>query len=72
MEFDYLAIGEEIDPEGYVLTTYSVKTDLKIEKAARAIAAEQSTGTWTDISTTLEYRRHLRRTTLVLHSGSKA
>ncbi|MHC1564743.1 MAG: RuBisCO large subunit C-terminal-like domain-containing protein [Candidatus Syntropharchaeales archaeon] len=54
MKFDYLAIGEEIDPEGYVLTTYSVKTDLPIEKAARAIAAEQSTGTWTDISTTSE------------------
>ncbi|HEC57132.1 MAG TPA: ribulose 1,5-bisphosphate carboxylase large subunit [Candidatus Syntrophoarchaeum butanivorans] len=48
---DYLAIGEDLDPEGYIFATYRVKTDLPIEKAARAIAAEQSTGTWTDIST---------------------
>jgi len=34
-----------------VVCVYKVFTNLKIEQAARAIAAEQSTGTWTDIST---------------------
>lgn len=34
-----------------VLCAYKVITDLPIKKAAMAIAAEQSTGTWTDIST---------------------
>ena len=34
-----------------VLCAYKVTTDLPIRKAAMAIAAEQSTGTWTDIST---------------------
>lgn len=34
-----------------VLCAYKVTTDLPIKKAAMAIAAEQSTGTWTDIST---------------------
>ncbi|OFV68178.1 MAG: ribulose bisophosphate carboxylase [Candidatus Syntrophoarchaeum caldarius] len=52
MDEPYIAIGEKIDPEGYILTTYRVKTDLEMKKAARAIAAEESTGTWTDISTT--------------------
>jgi len=34
-----------------VLCAYKVTTDLAIKKAASAIAAEQSTGTWTEIST---------------------
>ncbi|MEM4263230.1 MAG: RuBisCO large subunit C-terminal-like domain-containing protein [Thermoplasmata archaeon] len=34
-----------------VLCAYKVTTDLPIKKAALAIAAEQSTGTWTEIST---------------------
>ena len=51
MEYSYLALGEEIDPKDYVITKYRVTTDLPMEKAAENIAAEQSTGTWTGIST---------------------
>ena len=47
----YLALGENIDADGYVVCKYRVTTDLPMEKAAEAIAAEQSTGTWTGIST---------------------
>jgi ribulose-bisphosphate carboxylase large chain len=32
-----------------VIAKYSVETDLSIEKAAEEIAAEQSTGTWTEV-----------------------
>ncbi len=49
--YSYMALGEEIDKDAYVVTKYRVSTDLPIEKAAEAIAAEQSTGTWTGIST---------------------
>ena len=49
--YSYLALGEEIDREAYVVAKYRVTTDLPMEKAAEAIAAEQSTGTWTGIST---------------------
>ncbi len=49
--YSYMALGEEIDRDAYVVTKYRVSTDLPIEKAAEAIAAEQSTGTWTGIST---------------------
>lgn len=51
MEYSYLHIGEPGDPEKYVVCRYRVTTDLPMEKAAEAIAAEQSTGTWTGIST---------------------
>lgn len=44
-------IGEKIDRDAHVVCKYRVTTDLPIEKAAEAIAAEQSTGTWTGIST---------------------
>ena len=47
----YLHIGEEIDPDDYVICKYKISTDLGMDKAAAAIAAEQSTGTWTGIST---------------------
>ncbi len=47
----YLHLGEPIDQDNYVVCKYRVTTDLPIEKAAEAIAAEQSTGTWTGIST---------------------
>ncbi len=47
----YLHIGEPEDPDKYVICKYRVTTDLPMEKAAEAIAAEQSTGTWTGIST---------------------
>ena len=47
-------IGEEIDVDRYVICDYRVTTDLPMEKAANAIAAEQSTGTWTDLTTTTQ------------------
>ena len=47
----YLHLGEPVDQDNYVVCKYRVTTDLPIEKAAEAIAAEQSTGTWTGIST---------------------
>ena len=47
----YLHLGEPEDPDKYVICKYRVTTDLPMEKAAEAIAAEQSTGTWTGIST---------------------
>jgi ribulose-bisphosphate carboxylase large chain len=37
-----------------VVTKYYVETDLPIKEAAGAIAAEQSTGTWTEVSTLKE------------------
>lgn len=49
--YSYLHLGEQPDPDRYVICKYRVSTDLPIEKAAEAIAAEQSTGTWTGIST---------------------
>ncbi len=50
----YMHIGEKIDPDAYVVCEYRVTTDLPMEKAANSIAAEQSTGTWTDLTTTTE------------------
>ncbi len=32
-----------------LIAKYHVETDLPIKKAAEAIAAEQSTGTWTEV-----------------------
>ncbi|MDO5852905.1 MAG: RuBisCO large subunit C-terminal-like domain-containing protein [Thermoplasmata archaeon] len=49
--FSYLHLGEPEDPDRNVVCRYRVTTDLPMEKAAEAIAAEQSTGTWTSIST---------------------
>lgn len=49
--YSYLHIGEPEDPDRNVVCKYRVTTDLPMEKAAEAIAAEQSTGTWTGIST---------------------
>lgn len=47
-------LGEQVDPDGYVVCEYRVTTDIPMEKAAASIAAEQSTGTWTDLTTTTE------------------
>ncbi|MBQ8179372.1 MAG: ribulose 1,5-bisphosphate carboxylase large subunit [Candidatus Methanomethylophilaceae archaeon] len=49
--YTYLHLGETVDPDRYVICKYRVTSKLPIEKAADAIAAEQSTGTWTGIST---------------------
>lgn len=49
--YSYLHLSEPEDPDRNVVCRYRVTTDLSMEKAAEAIAAEQSTGTWTGIST---------------------
>ena len=49
--YSYLHLGEKIDLDAHVVCKYRVTTDLPIEEAANAIAAEQSTGTWTGITT---------------------
>jgi len=51
MEYSYLHLGERMDPDEYVVCKYRVTTELPMEKAAESLAAEQSTGTWTGIST---------------------
>lgn len=49
--YSYLHLGEPEDPDRNVVCRYKVSTDLPMDRAAEAIAAEQSTGTWTGIST---------------------
>ncbi|MCL2712806.1 MAG: RuBisCO large subunit C-terminal-like domain-containing protein [Methanomassiliicoccaceae archaeon] len=51
MEYSYLHLGEKADPDEYVICKYRITTNLPMEKAAESLAAEQSTGTWTGIST---------------------
>lgn len=48
---EYLALGGSLDPENYVFAEYRVQTDDDMKNVAAAIAAEQSTGTWTAVST---------------------
>ncbi len=47
----YLHIGEKVDPDKFVLCKYRITTELSMREAAAAIASEQSTGTWTGVST---------------------
>ena len=47
----YLHLGESVDPDAHVICTYKITTDMDIRLAAAAVATEQSTGTWTGIST---------------------
>jgi ribulose-bisphosphate carboxylase large chain len=42
-----------------VRTTYYVESDMPIEKAAKEIAAEQSTGTWTTVPAEREVHENL-------------
>ncbi len=49
--YSYLHIDEDVDQDAFVICDYRVTTEMKMEAAAEAIAAEQSTGTWTGIST---------------------
>ncbi|MHA1238075.1 MAG: RuBisCO large subunit C-terminal-like domain-containing protein [Candidatus Odinarchaeia archaeon] len=48
----YLALGEKLDPDKYVIAEYRIESDLPLEIAAQKLAEEESTGTWTDITTT--------------------
>jgi len=47
----YLHLGESVDPDAHVICKYKIITDMDIRLAAAAVATEQSTGTWTGIST---------------------
>lgn len=47
----YLHLGESVDPDAHVICKYKILTDMDIRLAAAAVATEQSTGTWTGIST---------------------
>jgi len=49
--YSYMHLKDDVDRDSHVICKYRVTTDLPIEKAAEALAAEQSTGTWTGIST---------------------
>ena len=50
-KYDYLHLGENIDPEKFIITEFYVESDLKLLEVAEAIAAESSVGTWTELST---------------------
>lgn len=60
MKEEYLAIGEELDPEEYLVCDYRVKSDMPIETAGSRIAEEESTGTWTRPTTLTDdiYRKY--------------
>lgn len=47
-------IGEEIDPEKYIITEFYFESQLPNEEAAEQIAAESSIGTWTEVQTMKE------------------
>lgn len=53
MEYEerYLHLDSPVDEDAHVICKYKVTTDLKMTTAAAAIATEQSTGTWTKLST---------------------
>jgi ribulose-bisphosphate carboxylase large chain len=51
MANSYLHLGENIDQDAFVVCDYRVTTQLPMTMAAEAIAAEQSTGTWTGLTT---------------------
>lgn len=50
----YMALGQELSPNDYVMCVYKVITDMPLDMAANAIAAEESTGTWTKVVSTDE------------------
>ncbi|MBN1160231.1 MAG: ribulose 1,5-bisphosphate carboxylase [Candidatus Diapherotrites archaeon] len=47
----YLALGEDIKLDDYLVAVYKIDSALPLDKAAATIAAEQSTGTWTNVVT---------------------
>ena len=54
MKSIYLALGEEVDPEKYIICNFFYESNLSNEEAAESIAAESSIGTWTDVKTMKE------------------
>jgi ribulose-bisphosphate carboxylase large chain len=62
----YLHLGERIDMDAHVVCVYKIKTSqMTMREAAAAIATEQSTGTWTEIST-LKEENFLKRSGKVI------
>lgn len=53
-EFDmaYVNLNMNVDKESHIIADYILESDLPLEVAAEKLAAEESTGTWTEISTT--------------------
>ena len=54
MKSIYLALGEEVDPEKYIICKFFYESNLSNEEAAESVAAESSIGTWTDVKTMRE------------------
>jgi ribulose-bisphosphate carboxylase large chain len=62
----YLHIGEKIDMDAHVICKYKIKTSrMTMSEASAAIATEQSTGTWTEVST-LKEENFLKRSGKVI------
>ena len=49
--YAYLHLGEKVNPETHIFAKFYVESTFPLEKAASAIAAESSVGTWTGLST---------------------
>ncbi len=49
--YSYLHLGENVDPEKFLIAKFYVESTFPLEKAAEAIASESSVGTWTKLST---------------------
>ncbi|MFW5952569.1 MAG: RuBisCO large subunit C-terminal-like domain-containing protein [Candidatus Natronoplasma sp.] len=72
MSIDYLALGEELDEEEYIICEYTVKSDLDIKTAGKRIAEEESTGTWTHPTTLSEEIFKNYGAKVIEASGNKA
>ena len=48
----FIASPEVIDPEGFLIAKYYVKSELPLREAGVQIAKEESIGTWTEVKTT--------------------
>jgi len=47
----YVELGFKPEPEKYVITTLYFEPSMTLRKAAEAVAAESSVGTWTKVAT---------------------
>ena len=52
--YSYLHIGEKVDETTHLIATFYIESVFPLEKAAEAVAAESSVGTWTKLSTIQE------------------
>lgn len=49
--YSYLHLGEKVDAEKFLIAKFYIESSLPLEKAAEAVAAESSVGTWTKLTT---------------------